>query len=472
MAQLKDTIIQGDARVTGTIYGNVPTPSVGTDTTQIANTEFVNDSIRSEVLLPDFNGMTPVRVIEYGMNSTNWYQFATRPNVADASDLTDTIAYRITITGAGIKAVGDFVTRWMGSRAPMYPFTWGWVDTFSTSAVSTGVRYIRTCYPKALNNGYPYILSFQAYNATSRHIKIEVFKDSPNVTWMTSLTNSTYNSTYHNTNDITWYSSVGFIGNVFAGLAVSSASTASYITSRLTKTIGANPIVAGEAIGAASTLFYVSKTDHKGYKTATTTNPIDPAYGIISFGNTVAINATISYAYSYTKAGSFNLANTGVTAPTGLALGVPVYMRCHMNSGNIYCDNVLSTTMDAGYTWYLVGYGTSASAISVNTEDSHFMTLDADGKLTHVDGVEIAGGGGTISATATLTVVNWSNDTQTVTVTGVTSSNDVMVSPAPASTDDYVSAGIICTAQGTNSLTFTCVTVPTNAITINVLIFK
>lgn len=69
-----------------------------------------------------------------------------------------------------------------------------------------------------------------------------------------------------------------------------------------------------------------------------------------------------------------------------------------------------------------------------------------------------------------LTVAGWSNNTQTVTVTGVSATNTVFVSPAPASASDYASAGIICTAQGTDSLTFSCTTVPTNAITVNVVI--
>lgn len=69
-----------------------------------------------------------------------------------------------------------------------------------------------------------------------------------------------------------------------------------------------------------------------------------------------------------------------------------------------------------------------------------------------------------------LTVAGWSNNTQTVSVTGVTASNIVIVSPAPASAADYAAAGIVCTAQGTDSLTFTCTTVPSNAITVNVII--
>lgn len=69
----------------------------------------------------------------------------------------------------------------------------------------------------------------------------------------------------------------------------------------------------------------------------------------------------------------------------------------------------------------------------------------------------------------TLAVADWSSNTQTVNVTGVTATNVVFVSPAPASAADYASAGITCTAQGAGTLTFTCTTVPSNAITVNVV---
>mgnify|MGYP007133703161 CR=1 FL=1 len=78
----------------------------------------------------------------------------------------------------------------------------------------------------------------------------------------------------------------------------------------------------------------------------------------------------------------------------------------------------------------------------------------------------------TPSTMPTLTVANWSSNTQTVTVNGVTTTNAVLVAPAPASAADWTSAGIICTAQGTDSLTFTCQTTPSNDITVNVCILN
>lgn len=74
------------------------------------------------------------------------------------------------------------------------------------------------------------------------------------------------------------------------------------------------------------------------------------------------------------------------------------------------------------------------------------------------------------SITVTLTVAGWSSDAQTVTATGVTSSNTVIVSPSPSDMEDYTDAGIVCTAQGTNTLTFECDTTPSSAIDVNVVI--
>lgn len=72
--------------------------------------------------------------------------------------------------------------------------------------------------------------------------------------------------------------------------------------------------------------------------------------------------------------------------------------------------------------------------------------------------------------TVTLTVAGWSNNSQSVTATGVTATNTVIVSPTPDSIDAYGSAKIKCTTQTTNSLTFICEEVPEDALTVSVVI--
>ena len=111
-------------------------------------------------------------------------------------------------------------------------------------------------------------------------------------------------------------------------------------------------------------------------------------------------------------------------------------------------------------------------------QDGHTPTITASktDKVTTVyaDGVAIAtindGVDGLGTITVTLTVEGWSNNAQTVTATGVTASNTVIVSPVPSAMSNYVGGGIVCTAQGANTLTFECDTTPTSAINVNVVI--
>ena len=58
----------------------------------------------------------------------------------------------------------------------------------------------------------------------------------------------------------------------------------------------------------------------------------------------------------------------------------------------------------------------------------------------------------------------------TVNCTGVTASNNVIISPDPSSFDVYTTAGVYCSAQGAGTLTFTSSKTPTANMTVNVLI--
>lgn len=77
------------------------------------------------------------------------------------------------------------------------------------------------------------------------------------------------------------------------------------------------------------------------------------------------------------------------------------------------------------------------------------------------------------SVAITLTTSGWSSNTQTVTVSGVVASETAQLitpTPAIASQSAYYEAGIMCTGQAANSLTFTCQTVPTSNLTVYVVI--
>ena len=76
--------------------------------------------------------------------------------------------------------------------------------------------------------------------------------------------------------------------------------------------------------------------------------------------------------------------------------------------------------------------------------------------------------------TATLTISGWSNNSQTVTVIGVVADANAQaidVSPSDKeSADAWGESGVWCTTQGANSLTFTCDTVPSANISLNIKI--
>ena len=153
------------------------------------------------------------------------------------------------------------------------------------------------------------------------------------------------------------------------------------------------------------------------------------------------------------------------------------YKICDLN-GNIPSDrlknaiNKYSTMPTAASTnegWIVQFTGTTDSTYT----HGHLYECVSDGGNPATYSwteVSMGGGGSATAITATLAANAWSSNSQTVNVTGVTASNNVIVAPAPASQSDYIAAGIICSAQGAGTLTFTCQTTPSSNLTVNVLI--
>ena len=77
-----------------------------------------------------------------------------------------------------------------------------------------------------------------------------------------------------------------------------------------------------------------------------------------------------------------------------------------------------------------------------------------------------------ITTTVSLPVASWSSNTQTVSVSGVTESNTIIVTPAPASYVHYNECMVRCSSQASEKLAFACTDTPTSALTVNVLILN
>lgn len=81
------------------------------------------------------------------------------------------------------------------------------------------------------------------------------------------------------------------------------------------------------------------------------------------------------------------------------------------------------------------------------------------------------GSGATYTAvTTSLTVAGWASGEQAVSVSGVTASNLVIVGPDPGSHASYCEANVRCVAQEAGKLTFACDSVPSVALTVNIVI--
>ena len=135
-----------------------------------------------------------------------------------------------------------------------------------------------------------------------------------------------------------------------------------------------------------------------------------------------------------------------------------------------------------GTTWTKVGSDVSVPQFALGTpglitgsdeDGTVFAESDGTGSVKGWDELKLSVEGkqaALVTATASLTVTGWSGNSQTVSVAGVTATNIVWVAPSPESQEAYGSAGIRATAQGEDTLTFTCTEVPTETIAVNVVI--
>ena len=106
------------------------------------------------------------------------------------------------------------------------------------------------------------------------------------------------------------------------------------------------------------------------------------------------------------------------------------------------------------------------------TADTYYEPIkgEDDNYVTDAEKLKLANFPAAI--TATLTVVEWADNSQTVAVAGVTADSNILVSPPSTSTEflAYGAAQIRAISQGAGTVTFTCTTTPTTELIANILI--
>lgn len=173
------------------------------------------------------------------------------------------------------------------------------------------------------------------------------------------------------------------------------------------------------------------------------------------------------------------LANTATGSNSLTVGGGATGQSSSVNIGKNSTANA-SSVVAVGYQAYCGGTGSVAIGTNGMAMANNSILLNASGSLsrnmtpntfmvTNTNGeYEMMSANGTIptgrltkvNTTITLASADWSANSQTVNVTGITATGIVFVSPDPTDQSAYTSAGIICSAQGAGTLTFTCDTTP------------
>lgn len=178
-------------------------------------------------------------------------------------------------------------------------------------------------------------------------------------------------------------------------------------------------------------------------------------------------DTTTSEGYTSTRAASVsNLTSStynNLTMPTLTASdgGKTLYVRGSLDAdGYFVCDGNVTLSMEAGYTY--IPFGTLApkysgstaqvpTSFSFNAISVPAYTIDSNGKLTHIDGKEIGGGGGVGYTALTDTSVSFTSNSDdfsseypyraTVTQPNVTASSyaNAIYSGAQSSSGNYAS---------------------------------
>ena len=180
------------------------------------------------------------------------------------------------------------------------------------------------------------------------------------------------------------------------------------------------------------------------------------------------------------------------TNTNALAIGNNTASGSHTTTVGVSAWNSLATYgTSVGYNSSVSGMGSVAIGANAHASGTHSIQISTDGdsqiynndantfKVANDNGnFEIMSADGTIptdrltkvNTTITIAVADWNGGTTvTKTVSGITATGVVMVAPDPTDQADYTSAGIICTAQAADSLTFTATTTPSADIDVNVV---
>lgn len=232
----------------------------------------------------------------------------------------------------------------------------------------------------------------------------------------------------------------------------------------------------------------VTKADIDGANYLTNASTASHALTLLGTATTQANAVNIGY-NSQASSGGYSVAigSSAITRGNGVSVGKEaqqssgcsfgVALGSESKIGAFVCGSALGAKASVqAHGSIQIGQGTNSEAQTLyvgfsdssGTATNNYKMLDSSGKIPAAR-LTNAVQGALTSSSVTLAAADWSANAQTVTVNGITSSSFIWVSPATASASAYADAGILCTAQATDSLTFTCDNTPSTDITVTIV---
>ena len=344
----------------------------------------------------DYSDLTPINTYEFNVSSTSYFNILTRPNPSGLTpiEVNDRAKFRITTYNDDYTIFQILDIMLVFPNAPSAPQAFIHARTVSSTTSITGLYTFSVIYPKVLGNEYDWVLSAKPYNNTLRHVKIEVFETSDKLTWYPEYTIQTaLNSTYQTQETSNIGGNRGLCMLRSQQFAVSSASSAAYLSSYLTKQVGTGSYTAGEKLNTYTIGFYTK--ERKIYSFGNTEQPIDVTNGVVLVGTSQAQNASINYnilrIFAYGALSTFKTSNSEYgTIPDTIVAGTKLYLKCELREdGNIYSTGEITDEMYPGYTWWYLGEVTNPTYFNINMINSQFITLDTSSMISHINGIKI-----------------------------------------------------------------------------------
>lgn len=139
--------------------------------------------------------------------------------------------------------------------------------------------------------------------------------------------------------------------------------------------------------------------------------------------------------------------------------GVGSYAIAIGNNAHAATNSILLSCCNS-----LIVQNNDANTFKVANQNGIFEMMSADGTIPHARLTNAVQ-----STTVTIATADWSLNTVSVTVSGLTATSVVWVAPDNASQSTYTTAGVYASSQSADTLVFNCVTTPTSALTINIV---